>query len=159
MIHLFLLSSHNTDTLATSSQMVANQDAKAAQAPVIETDNTAAVKAAIVSSEATKAAPVTHPLGPLTGEEISKGADLVRSVWPEGTKLQFKVNTLHEPEKKILAPWLVAERAGEKPAPLERKSFIVYTLRGTVSLPFHSTVTAQNAKLHYSTMSMRRLST
>ncbi|KAK4665014.1 uncharacterized protein QC763_509740 [Podospora pseudopauciseta] len=111
--------------------MVANQDAKAAQAPVIETDNTAAVKAAIVSSEATKAAPVTHPLGPLTGEEISKGADLVRSVWPEGTKLQFKVNTLHEPEKKILAPWLAAERAGEKPAPLERKSFIVYTLRGT----------------------------
>ncbi|KAK4198848.1 putative copper amine oxidase [Triangularia verruculosa] len=111
--------------------MVANQDVKATQAPVIETDNIAAVKASIVSSETTDAASLTHPLGPITGEEITRGADLIRSVWPEGTKLQFKVNTLQEPEKKLLVPWLAAERAGEKPAPLDRKSFIVYTFRGT----------------------------
>lgn len=75
----------------------------------------------------------THPLGPLTGEEISRSSALIRAEWPEGTKFQFKVISLLEPPKIELAPYLEAERTGKTPSPIDRKSEVVYYLRNTVS--------------------------
>lgn len=80
-----------------------------------------------------KSAP-SHPLGPLTANEISQSSDLIRAQWPEGTKFQFKVVTLLEPPKTELAPYLQAERAGRPVKPIDRKSQVVYYLRNTVSI-------------------------
>ncbi|KAJ9145330.1 Amine oxidase [Pleurostoma richardsiae] len=75
-----------------------------------------------------------HPLGPLTGEEISQSSKLIKSQWPEGTLFQFKVITLQEPPKAELVPYLAAERAGEKPKDIDRKSFVVYYIKNTDKL-------------------------
>jgi primary-amine oxidase len=74
-----------------------------------------------------------HPLGPLTAAEIKEAARLVRASWPADTKLQFKVITLSEPKKEEAAPYLVAEHAGETPQSIERRAFIAYYIRNTVS--------------------------
>lgn len=85
----------------------------------------------VIGSGKTTAAP--HPLGPLTGAEITQSSDLIRAQWPEGTGFQFKVVTLLEPVKDELVPYLDAERAGQTPRPIDRKSQVVYYLRKTVS--------------------------
>lgn len=90
---------------------------------------------AITPSGSTAKTGLSHPLGPLAKNEISQSSSLIRAQWPEGTKFQFKVVTLHEPPKAELAPYLEAERAGKTPKPIDRKSKIVYYLRNTVSLP------------------------
>ncbi|KAL2194803.1 copper amine oxidase [Corynascus similis CBS 632.67] len=72
-----------------------------------------------------------HPLGPLTAREIAKIAILIRSCWPNDTECHFKVVTLLEPPKAQLAPYLVAERAGQDPGSIDRRAFVVYYLRGT----------------------------
>lgn len=77
-----------------------------------------------------------HPLGPLTASEIRESSRLIRTQWPSNTDIQFKVITLREPKKADLAPFFVAERAGEKIPAIERKSLVVYYLRNTVSC-FH----------------------
>ena len=77
-----------------------------------------------------------HPLGPLTGQEIVQGADLIRAAWPEGVEFQFKVITLAEPAKAELAPYLVADRAGKPTPAIDRRAFVVYYFRHTVSQPF-----------------------
>lgn len=74
-----------------------------------------------------------HPIGPLTAQEIAQSAALLRAFWPANTNLQFKTITLLEPPKAQLLPYLVAERAGQTPAPIERKSFLIYYIRNTVS--------------------------
>lgn len=74
-----------------------------------------------------------HPIGPLTAAEITRSASLVRAFWPANTDLQFKAITLVEPPKAELLPYLQAERRGEKPAPLERRGFVIYYIRNTVS--------------------------
>ena len=79
-----------------------------------------------------------HPLGPLSAAEIQRSAALVRAAWPEGTAFQFKVITLLEPSKADLVPWLVAERAGSTRAAIDRRAFVVYYLKNTVSTLFHS---------------------
>lgn len=76
---------------------------------------------------------LSHPLGPLSGAEISHSSALIRSQWPEGTKFQFKIVTLLEPPKTELVPYLAAEKAGQTPKPIDRKSQVVYYLRNTVS--------------------------
>lgn len=76
----------------------------------------------------------SHPLGPLTAAEITHSSDLIRAQWPEGTKFQFKIVTLLEPLKDELVPYLDAEKAGQSPKPIERKSQIVYYLRNTDKL-------------------------
>jgi len=74
-----------------------------------------------------------HPIGPLTAQEIAQSAALLRAFWPAKTNLQFKTITLLEPAKTLLLPYLQAERAGQTPAPIERKSFLIYYIRNTVS--------------------------
>lgn len=73
-----------------------------------------------------------HPLGPLSAEEISRSANLIRGAWPEGTKFQFKVITLSEPAKVQLIPYLDAEKKGQATSPIDRRSFVGYYIRNTV---------------------------
>lgn len=74
-----------------------------------------------------------HPLGPLTANEISESATLIRALWPSNTSLQFKSITLQEPNKAELVPFLAAEHSGKSTPTIERRSFVVYYLRNTVS--------------------------
>lgn len=85
------------------------------------------------STASGKTSGLSHPLGPLSGGEISQSSALIRAQWPEGTKFQFKIVTLLEPPKAELIPYLAAEKAKETPKPIDRKSQIVYYLRNTVS--------------------------
>lgn len=85
------------------------------------------------SNGSTTKSPLSHPLGPLSADEISRSSALIRAEWPEGTKFQFKILTLLEPPKPELVPYLTAEKAGETPKPIDRKSQVVYYLRTTVS--------------------------
>lgn len=78
-------------------------------------------------------APSSHPLGPVTKDEISQSSALIRAQWPEGTNFQFKVITLLEPPKAELVPYLDAVKAGQTPTPLDRKTTVIYYLRNTVS--------------------------
>jgi Cu2+-containing amine oxidase len=73
-----------------------------------------------------------HPLCPLSASEITRTADLVRSVWPEHTDLRFKIITLLEPAKKEFIPYLDAEISGKSLPAIERKAFVAYYIRNTV---------------------------
>lgn len=83
-----------------------------------------------------------HPLGPLTAGEISESAKIIKSIWPENTNIQFKAITLQEPNKADLVPFLAAERARKSTPTIERRSFVVYYLRNTVSNSISSGVNA-----------------
>ena len=76
---------------------------------------------------------VAHPLVPLTADEISKTADLTRSLWPAHTDLRFKIITLNEPAKKQFIPYLDAEHSGRSLPFIARKAFVAYYIRNTVS--------------------------
>jgi primary-amine oxidase len=86
-----------------------------------------------VGGKKDKASP-QHPLGPLTANEISESATLIKALWPSNTNIQFKTITLQEPTKAELLPFLEAEHAGRQTHVIERRSFVVYYLRNTVSL-------------------------
>ena len=85
-----------------------------------------------VGGQKTKQVP-QHPLGPLTAFEITESARLIKSLWPTGTDIQFKSITLDEPNKADLVPFLAAEHAGRQPDAIERRSFVLYYIRNTVS--------------------------
>ena len=76
---------------------------------------------------------VAHPLAPLSGEEISAASQIIRGLWPDNTVLQFKVVTLEEPPKAQVLPYLEAEHAGSSLPSIERKVFVNYYLKNTVS--------------------------
>lgn len=76
---------------------------------------------------------VTHPLAPLTGDEITRAAELMRSVWPSNTDLHFKSITLEEPPKAVVLPLLEAEHNGQSAPSIARKAFVNYYIRSTVS--------------------------
>ena len=86
-------------------------------------------------SAATATHHVAHPLCPLTAAEISTSADLIRSVWPTGVDIRFKVVTLDEPAKKSMIPFLEAEHAGKALPKIARRAFVSYYIRNTVSSP------------------------
>ena len=75
-----------------------------------------------------------HPLSPLTASEIVQAADFIRHLYPSATRLQFKAVTLEEPAKARLVPYLDAEHAGKRLPALDRKAFVSYYIRNTVSL-------------------------
>jgi primary-amine oxidase len=79
-----------------------------------------------------------HPIAPLTAHEISESSRLIKESWPEGTNFAFKAITLQEPAKAELLPFLTAQREGRKTTSIERRSFVVYYIRNTVSLVFPS---------------------
>jgi primary-amine oxidase len=74
-----------------------------------------------------------HPLGPLTAAEISESTRLIKGLWPSNTNIQFKSITLQEPKKSELVPFLAAEHSRQRTPTVERKSFIIYYIRNTVS--------------------------
>lgn len=73
-----------------------------------------------------------HALEPLSADEITGAAELVRSVWPSQTDLHFKVITLLEPPKAEVIPYLQAEHTGAPLPSIDRKVFVNYYLRNTV---------------------------
>lgn len=74
-----------------------------------------------------------HPLSPLTASEIVRAADLIRNLYPTGIQLQFKAVTLQEPEKARLVPYLDAEHGGRRLPSIDRRAFVAYYIRNTVS--------------------------
>ena len=76
----------------------------------------------------------THPLGPLGIAELSSSAALIQEQWPRATELQFKIITLQEPEKAAVLEYIEKRRAGQNTPIIERRSFVNYYLRNTVSL-------------------------
>ena len=76
---------------------------------------------------------VSHPLCPITASEIKNTAQLIRRLYPSKTELQFKAITLEEPLKAQLAPYLQAEHQGARLPKIDRKAFVSYYLRNTVS--------------------------
>lgn len=76
---------------------------------------------------------VQHPIAPLTAAEITESSRMIRAAWPANTNLQFKAVTLQEPNKADLLPYLEAEHAGKKKSTIERRSFVIYYIRNTVS--------------------------
>lgn len=93
-----------------------------------------------MSTESVSSGPATratkqmelHPLAPLTADEITTAAAIVRGVWPEKTDLHFKVITLQEPPKSEVVPYLEAEHEGGQLPTIGRKAFVNYYLRNTV---------------------------
>ena len=86
------------------------------------------------TAEVTPSKHVTeHPLSPLTSSEIRNAAGLIRQLYPSATKFQFKAITLEEPEKARLVPYLDAQHSGRRLPSIERKAFVCYYLRNTVS--------------------------
>jgi primary-amine oxidase len=80
-----------------------------------------------------KTASPQHPLGPLTASEITQSSQLIKSLWPTNTNLQFKSITLQEPIKGELIPFLEAEQTAQSTPTIGRRSFVVYYIRNTVS--------------------------
>jgi primary-amine oxidase len=78
---------------------------------------------------------VSHPLAPLSAQEIHEASSLIRNQWPEKTDLQFKVLTLEEPAKAEMVPFLEAEFKGQSTSSIDRRVSIAYYIRKTVSNP------------------------
>lgn len=74
-----------------------------------------------------------HPLSPLTAFEISTSSQLIHRLYPPRTDLHFKAVTLLEPVKAQIVSYLEAEQARAKKPSIERKSFVCYYIRNTVS--------------------------
>ena len=73
------------------------------------------------------------PLAPLTKGEIIACRDAIQSIHGPHTGLLFKQITLREPVKEELAPRLDAEFEGRPIQKIDRRAFINYYLRKTVS--------------------------
>lgn len=86
------------------------------------------------SSRASAEAVRQHPLSPLTAAEIKASAEVIKSLYIPGTGLLFKQITLLEPKKAQLAPYLDAQNQGKSVSQLDRKAFISYYIKNTVSL-------------------------
>lgn len=76
---------------------------------------------------------VAHPLCPITASEIKRSAELIKGCWPPKTNFHFKAITLEEPAKVELVPYLEAEHRGSKIPHIDRRVFVSYYLRNTVS--------------------------
>ncbi|KAI9752270.1 MAG: COPII coat Sec23p-Sfb3p heterodimer component [Chaenotheca gracillima] len=72
-----------------------------------------------------------HPLAPLTSSDITTSSQLVRDLYPQGTKLQFRTITLSEPAKREAVVYLAAEHSGQKAPVIARRSFVGYYISNT----------------------------
>jgi primary-amine oxidase len=75
-----------------------------------------------------------HPLGPLTAAEISQASRVIRASWPEGTLFQFKVITLSEAAKEQMVPYFDAAQKGLELPSIDRRAFVLYYIKNTVSI-------------------------
>lgn len=76
---------------------------------------------------------VVHPLAPLNADEIKNAVSLVHAQWPSNTDLHFKAITLQEPAKAEAVPYIEAEFNGYNLPSIDRRVFLTYYLRKTVS--------------------------
>lgn len=76
---------------------------------------------------------ISHPLAPVTANEITHASQLIRRLWPANTSLQFKAVTLEEPPKTLVLPYLEAEHTGRPLPSIDRKVFVNYYLQNTVN--------------------------
>lgn len=76
---------------------------------------------------------VAHPLCPITASEIKRSAEFIRKSWPSKTNVHFKAITLEEPAKTELVPYLEAEHTGHRLPHIDRRAFVSYYIRNTVS--------------------------
>lgn len=75
-----------------------------------------------------------HPLCPITSSEITRSAELIKRCWPTKTSFHFKAITLEEPAKTELVPYLEAEHKGCRLPHIDRRAFVSYYIRNTVSI-------------------------
>lgn len=94
-----------------------------------------------------------HPLAPVSAEEIRQAVSYVKAQWPVNTDLHFKSVTLHEPAKAETVPYLEAEASGKSLPRIDRRVFLTYYLRKTVS------INSSAAHVRRSDMSVRTSST
>ena len=94
------------------------------------------------SAEEVKAMPIQskgasiHPIAPLTIAEIDACRLAVEALYPADIKLMWKALTLREPDKSELAPALDAEAESKTLPAIDRKAFVAYYIRNTVSRPY-----------------------
>ena len=74
-----------------------------------------------------------HPLCPVTASEIKRSAELIKCLYPSKTDVHFKAIMLEEPEKAQIVPYLEAEHKGARLPKIDRRIFVSYYLRNTVS--------------------------
>jgi primary-amine oxidase len=74
-----------------------------------------------------------HPLASLDEYEIRFTATLIQNLWPPSTDIHFKVITLLEPPKDELLEYFEAEHEKSMLPELQRKAWVNYYLRNTVS--------------------------
>lgn len=74
-----------------------------------------------------------HPLASLSSDEIKNAVSLLKTQWPAKTDLHFKQVTVQEPPKAEAVPYIEAECRGQRLPHLDRKVFVTYYLRKTVS--------------------------
>lgn len=74
----------------------------------------------------------SHPLAPVSADEIKQAVSYIKAQWPANTDLHFKSVTLHEPAKAETVPYLEAEAAGQALPRIDRRVFSTYYLRKTV---------------------------
>ncbi len=87
----------------------------------------------MLTQKSTQKRAVAHPLCPITASEIKRSANLIRNIYPSKTDIHFKAITLDEPEKAQLVPYLDAEHRGARLPPIDRRAFVSYYIRNTVS--------------------------
>ncbi|GAB7360807.1 hypothetical protein MBLNU230_g0794t1 [Neophaeotheca triangularis] len=73
----------------------------------------------------------SHPLAPLTSEEIKQASSLVKTQWPEKTEFLFKAVTLEEPAKAEAVRFLEAEHNGGQFPKIDRRAMVTYYLKNT----------------------------
>ena len=74
----------------------------------------------------------THPLAPISANEIKNAVSIIKSQWPKDTDFQFKAVTLQEPPKVKTVPYIEAEFHGHDLPHIDRKVFVTYYIRNTV---------------------------
>lgn len=75
----------------------------------------------------------THPLAPVSADEIKQAVSFIRAQWPADTDLHFKCITLQEPAKAEVVPYIEAEANGQSLPGIDRRAMVTYYIRKTVS--------------------------
>lgn len=86
----------------------------------------------------------SHPLAPLTADEIKQASSIVKTQWPAEADLWFKAVTLEEPAKAETVQFLEAEHNGSALPKIDRRAMVNYYLRNTVSERSHDRATVAN---------------
>lgn len=88
---------------------------------------------------------MVHPLDQLTPQELKLSVDLLRQQ-NKNDRIHFKFVANEEPPKKLLAPYLEAERAGQNPTPPPRVAHMCYYILNH-KLCYESWVSIDNKKI------------